>query len=57
MVFINLKTFLSKEEVEELYKECFYRKINIILFENYDNNCIIENEKRIIIDSDLCEIF
>lgn len=57
IVFINLKTFLSKNELEKLYKESFYNKINIILFENYENNCIINVEKRIIIDSDLCEIY
>ncbi|MDD7410570.1 MAG: type II-A CRISPR-associated protein Csn2 [Fusobacterium gastrosuis] len=57
IVFINLKTFLSKNELEKLYKESFYNKINIILFENYENNCIINVEKRIIVDSDLCEIY
>lgn len=57
IVFINLKTFLSKNELEKLYQESFYNKINIILFENYENNCIIDVEKRIIIDSDLCEIY
>lgn len=57
IVFVNLKTILSKEECKKLYEECFYRKIPIILFENREYEYIIEEEEKIIIDTDLCEIF
>lgn len=57
IVFINLKTFLSESDIVKLYQECFYKKINIILFENFENNSIMKYEKKIIIDKDLCEIF
>ena len=32
-IFLNLKLFLTKEELESLYQECFYRKVQIIFIE------------------------
>ena len=32
-VFLNLKLFLTEQEIRELYKECFYRKVHLILIE------------------------
>lgn len=54
-VFVNLKQFLMKEEIEELYKFSYYEKVSIILLENkqYDR---IENENLYILDKDLCWI-
>lgn len=57
VIFMNLKTILSEEECRRLYKQCFYQKIPIILFENREYGYIIEEEEKIIIDFDLCEIF
>lgn len=56
IVFINLKEFVSEEELSEIYKYCNYNKINIMLIENFQKNPL-PNEKIIIIDDDLCEIY
>lgn len=55
-VFLNLKVFLTRQEIEELYKECFYRKIHLILIEASHINRI-EVEKTCIIDKDNCVIY
>lgn len=57
VVFVNLKTILTQEQCNELYKECFYRKIPIFLFENREYSSIIDLEEKVIIDFDLCEIY
>lgn len=53
--FLHLKMFLSKEELQELYKEAAYNKIQLVLIESmiYDR---IENEDICIIDPDMCII-
>ena len=54
-VFVNLRCFLSRTELYELYQFLFYNKISTLFIENSiftANNC--ENIK--IIDKDLCEI-
>lgn len=55
-LFVNLKTFFTEEECRRLYQECFYKKIPIILLENQESCYIMEEEEKIIIDEDLCEI-
>jgi CRISPR-associated protein Csn2 len=55
-VFVNLKTFLNKEELTLLYDFTFANKINILLLENVDTY-ILPCEKLLIIDEDLCEIY
>lgn len=54
-IFINLKTFITLEQVAKLYKSVIYNKFKIVLFENFDRKTI-ENEKKIIIDNDGCII-
>ena len=56
-ILINLKSYLTKEELEQLYKKMFYEKINILLIESHDNHDIIEEEKVTIIDNDMCVIY
>ena len=57
IVFINLKQFLTKEELIELYKYSIYNKINVILI---DSQCygptIVNYEKKLIVDENLEEI-
>lgn len=55
IIFVNLKTYLSTDEIEELYKMCEYCKISILLIESREN---VENarEKTYIIDKDQCLI-
>lgn len=55
-VFLNLKAFLSEEEIQELYQECFYKKIDLLLIEsNYVKK--MDNESICIIDKDCCLIY
>lgn len=53
--FVNLKSFLSIQELEQLYQEAFYKKIQLFLLEPREalKN---ENEKIVIIDNDLCVV-
>ena len=55
LVFINLKDYLSREEIIEFEKYCIYNNVYVILFDNskYKNNSY---EKKFIIDNDLSEV-
>lgn len=53
LCFINLKQYLSKEELKELYKYATYNSVNFILIDSIKYNCIKEYEKLIIIDENL----
>ena len=55
-IFINLKAYLSEEELLLLYESCFYEKIYVILVENVCKNDSLNKEKFWIIDKDLCII-
>lgn len=52
---LNVKQFLTIEEVQQLYEFCFYEKIYIINLEG-QKNYNLEQEKCVIIDKDLCII-
>lgn len=52
-VFLNLKLYFTKEEISTLYKECFYRKIHLILIEAVFEEKLT-GEKVCIIDRDKC---
>ena len=56
-VAVNLKSFLSFEDLEELYKGIQYKKLSLFLLENktQENNSTVE--KLYILDSDLCSIY
>ena len=55
LVFINLKDYLSREDIIEFEKYCIYNNMYVILFDNskYKNNSY---EKKFIIDKDLSEV-
>lgn len=56
VVFIlNVKQFLTIEEIQQLYEFCFYEKIYLINLEG-QKNYNLEQEKCVIIDKDLCII-
>lgn len=56
IVFLNLKLFLAKEELEKLYEECFQRKVCLILLEaSFQERMLCE--KGCIIDKDSCIIY
>lgn len=54
-IFVNLKLFLTEEEIRSLYEYVFYHKINLVLVEaRMDEK--IEDEQVTIIDVDKCII-
>ena len=53
---LNLKQYLTKEQVLQLYEFCFYEKIYLINLEGY-TKYTLEQEKSVIIDEDLCVIY
>lgn len=55
-VLVNLKSFISYDDLRTFYKSIFYCKLNVLLIENADSDNKIECEKVTIIDQDLCEI-
>ena len=56
IVFINLKSILSDEELEKLYYHCKLVKVGLLLLESSKIRRVLPNERAIIITDDLCEI-
>ena len=56
LVFVNLKLYLSDDELNEIYKYAMYKKVNILLIETGEEKEPLENEKILYIDSDYDEI-
>lgn len=55
-IFVNLKSFVSNEDLKKIYSFVQYNKINILLLENRISSNVSECEKILIIDEDLCII-
>lgn len=55
-IFVNLKSFLLEDELEEFYKMMFYKKINILLLESVEREYKFSCEEYHIIDKDLCQV-
>lgn len=56
VVFVNLKSVLSDEELTKLYYHCKLIKVGLLLLESSKIRSLLVNEKAIIITDDLCEI-
>lgn len=54
-VFVNIKMYLTKEEIRYLYESVFYSKVKLILIENIDRG-FEKDEIGYIIDKDGCLI-
>ncbi len=54
-VFVNLRTYLSMDELKKLMYELSYHSVYILLIEGTERDCI-PDMKRYIIDKDYCEI-
>lgn len=54
-VFINLRSFLSEAQMEQLIRELSYQEVKVLLIEN-QAKCCMEGVRRYIIDKDGCEI-
>ncbi len=54
-IFINMRSYFSFEQMTEFIKTVLSHKFRILLIDNKEYPRL-ENEKRIVIDEDLCEI-
>ncbi len=52
IIFNNLKSYLSDDELQEFYKYCKYKKSNVLFVEPMSNRALLEYETRLIIDED-----
>lgn len=55
LVFVNLKEYLSKEELNEFYKYAIYNQISVLMIDNKTYGTTIDNEHKLIIDENLNE--
>lgn len=55
LVFINLKQYLNKEELNELYKYSLYNNVKILLIDSQCYGACNKYETKLIIDSNLDE--
>lgn len=56
IVLINVKQYLKKEELVELYKYSVYNKVRLLLIDSQSYGVSLDYEKKVIIDEDLNEI-
>ena len=56
VVFVNLKSFLSDQDLSVFYSHCLREKISLLLIENSLLRPLLPCEKAVVITSDLCEI-
>ena len=55
LVFVNLKQYLTNQELIELYKYAIYNKIKILLIDSQSYGTTTSYENKLIIDSNLDE--
>ncbi len=55
-VFVNLKCYMSTEELDLLYQQCSYEQKSLLLIESHDTPPH-PDEKKYIVDSDGCMIY
>lgn len=55
ILFINLKTFLTKNELIMLQERLIFHGISALLLENYDSPFYLDCEKKYIVDQDFVE--
>ena len=55
-VFVNLKSVLSDEKLEQIYAHCHREQVGLLLIEDSKRRQLISCEKAVIITEDLCEI-
>lgn len=56
IVLVFGKHFMSKKEIENFNKYCLDKDARLLLIEGADKTELLSNEKRLIIDEDLCTI-
>ena len=56
VIFVNLKSFLSDDDLRMLYSHCRNEKISVLLVESSVIRPVLPEEKAVIITEDLCEL-
>lgn len=56
VIFVNIRSFFDKTEIQELIQEMRYQEVGCLFIENHEMACL-EGVKRYIIDKDKCEIY
>ncbi len=55
LILVNMRSYLTDKQAEELFKSFIFRKIRVICIENKEYKRF-SSEKRIIVDGDMCVI-
>ena len=55
VITVNLRSYISDKDAENLFNELAMKKINLICIENKEYKCL-PGEHRVIIDKDMCVI-
>ena len=55
LLFVNLKTFLTKDEVEKLYERLFFHETKVLMIENKVDEYCYDKEAKLVIDQDFLE--
>jgi CRISPR type II-A-associated protein Csn2 len=56
LMLIFGKEFLSEKDIDSLYLHCYDRQVRLLIIEGVDTTKLMMNERRLIIDKDLCTI-
>lgn len=56
LFFVNLKQYLSREEIIELYKYALYNSVSILLIDSIHYDIINDYESKLMIDDNLEEV-
>lgn len=54
--FVNISSFFTKQQLEELIKNAAYNEMKLLLIENHQKEYSLNDTRCIIIDKDGCEI-
>lgn len=50
IAFVNLKTFLTKSELESLFEYVFHSKLTVLLLENKRDDTVYNHESKVVVD-------
>ena len=53
--FVNLKTFLTENDLEALFEYVFYSKLSVLFLENKPDEIVYDYERKITVDLDFLE--
>jgi CRISPR type II-A-associated protein Csn2 len=56
VIIMFAKAYLSKNDIMQLHKHCEYNNICLLFIEAHEDKEEYKNERKLIIDNDLCEI-